>query len=107
MTSDDYLGLPSPWYFERIVEGYADWGLPRDVLSASLRATREELAGRGVTEFRPDGRKTPARPDRLRGRARPSLARADGAMSETQAKPMTIEEARAFIARVPWRQVQE
>ena len=36
MTSDDYLGLPSPWYFERIVEGYADWGLPRDALSASL-----------------------------------------------------------------------
>jgi hypothetical protein len=28
-------------------------------------------------------------------------------MSETQAKPMTIEEARAFIARVPWRQVQD
>ena len=63
MTSDDYLGLPSTWYFERIVEGYADWGLPRDALSASLRATREELAGRGVTEFHPDGRK------RLRGLA--------------------------------------
>jgi hypothetical protein len=61
MTSDDYLGLPSPWYFERIVEGYADWGLPRGVLSVALGSTREELAERGVSDFRPDGRK------RLRG----------------------------------------
>ena len=38
MTSDDYLGLPSPWYFERIVEGYADWGLP--VTSSALRSVR-------------------------------------------------------------------
>jgi hypothetical protein len=68
MTSDDYLGLPSPWYFERIVEGYANWELPRDVLGAALRSTREELTGRGVTEFRPDGRKR-LRPDRLRIRA--------------------------------------
>jgi gamma-glutamylcyclotransferase (GGCT)/AIG2-like uncharacterized protein YtfP len=63
MTSDDYLGLPSPWYFERVARGYDDWGLPRAALTSALRATREELASQGVSRFRPDGRK------RLRGLA--------------------------------------
>jgi len=61
MASDDYLGLPSPWYFERIARGYDDWGLPRATLASALRATREQLAERGVSRFRPDG------PKRLRG----------------------------------------
>ena len=61
MTSDDYLGLPSAWYFERIAEGYRDWGLPLDALRGALTATRIELAERGVSRFSPDGRK------RLRG----------------------------------------
>ena len=63
MTSDDYLGLPSPRYFERIARGYDDWGLPRAALASALRATREELAAQGVSRFHPDGRK------RLRGLA--------------------------------------
>ena len=61
MTGDDYPGLPSAWYFERIAQGYRDWGLPRAELASALRTTREELARRGVTRFHPDGRK------RLRG----------------------------------------
>ncbi|MCL4286057.1 MAG: gamma-glutamylcyclotransferase [Thermoleophilia bacterium] len=61
MASDDYLGLPSAWYFERIARGYRDWGLPLDVLRAALAATGDELAGRGITRYLPDGRK------RLRG----------------------------------------
>jgi hypothetical protein len=61
MTSDDYRGLPSAWYFERIAAGYRDWGLPYGELRAALAATRVELAERGVSRFSPDGRK------RLRG----------------------------------------
>ena len=61
MTADDYLGLPSAWYFERIAQGYRDWGLPYGVLRAALTTTRAELANRGVSQFSRDGRK------RLRG----------------------------------------
>jgi gamma-glutamylcyclotransferase (GGCT)/AIG2-like uncharacterized protein YtfP len=61
MTSDDYLGLPSASYFERIATGYRDWGLPYTALRGALTATRAELAERGVSRFSPDGRK------RLRG----------------------------------------
>jgi hypothetical protein len=61
MTSDDYLGLPSAWYFERIAEGYRDWGLPYPALQGTLTATRAELGKRGISRFSADGRK------RLRG----------------------------------------
>jgi len=59
MRDDGYLGLPSPWYFGRIAAGYDDWGLPRAALAAALRATREELAGRGISRFRSDGPRRP------------------------------------------------
>ena len=28
MTHDTYVGLPSPWYFDRIAAGFRDWELP-------------------------------------------------------------------------------
>ena len=61
ITDEDYVGLPSPWYFDRIAQGYADWGLSEVELAEAMRATREELAARGIYRFRADGRK------RLRG----------------------------------------
>jgi hypothetical protein len=53
-------GCP-PRYFERIAEGYRDWGLALDALRGALTTTRAELAERGVSRFSRDGRK------RLRG----------------------------------------
>ncbi len=57
MTSGGYLGLPSEWYFERIEAGYRDWSLPVVELQRALDETRQDLAGRGVHSYRPDGRK--------------------------------------------------
>lgn len=61
MCDPDYRGLPSESYLARIGEGYRDWALPLGPLVSAVRETREELAGLGITRFRPDGRK------RLRG----------------------------------------
>ena len=61
MTGDDYLGLPSAWYFERIAQGYRDWGLSQDPLLEALVSTRAELAEAGISRFTSEGRK------RLRG----------------------------------------
>ena len=61
MTGDDYLGLPSAWYFERIAQGYRDWGLSQDPLLEALVSTRADLAEAGISRFTPEGRK------RLRG----------------------------------------
>ena len=57
MTSGGYLGLPSEWYFGRIKAGYRDWSLSVVELHRVLEENRQELAGRGVRNYRPDGRK--------------------------------------------------
>ncbi len=61
MTSGDYLGLPSAWYFDRIARGYRDWGLPLAALRLALDETKLELADQGISRYHPDGKK------RLRG----------------------------------------
>lgn len=57
MAKPAYLGLPSPWYLERIAVGYRDWGLPEEALRAAVEDTQTDLAARGVIGFRQDGRK--------------------------------------------------
>ena len=57
MQPGSYLGLPSPWYFERIETGYRDWDLPVGELHGALEEVRTRLSDMGVRIFRPDGRK--------------------------------------------------
>ncbi len=57
MERPSYLGLPSPAYFARIAEGFADWALPLNELRRAYLETLAELERFGVTGFRPDGPK--------------------------------------------------
>ena len=57
MTADDYLGLPSERYLARIAQGYRDWGLPLGPLRAAVDRTERDFRARGITDYRPDGRK--------------------------------------------------
>lgn len=61
MTSDEYLGLPSAWYFERIARGYRDWQLSLKMLRTALDETKLLLTDYGVCHYESDGHK------RLRG----------------------------------------
>jgi hypothetical protein len=57
MQPGNYLGLPSPWYFERIETGYRDWDLPVAELHGAFEDVRTRLSDMGVHVFRADGRK--------------------------------------------------
>lgn len=57
MERASYLGLPSPWYFDRIAEGFGDWDLPLAELRRAYLETVAELEGYGVAGFQPDGAK--------------------------------------------------
>lgn len=57
MERSSYLGLPSPWYYERIAAGFGDWKLPLDELRRAYLETLAELERFGVSGFEPDGRK--------------------------------------------------
>jgi hypothetical protein len=46
VMNDDFYALPSSWYFESIVQGYRDFGLPVEDLYAALDdLINNELAG--------------------------------------------------------------
>jgi hypothetical protein len=57
MTRPSYVGLPSPWYLDRIVTGFRHWGLPVESLHIALRAAKVELRRLGVKSLERDGRK--------------------------------------------------
>ncbi len=57
MERPSYLGVPSPHYYSRIVEGFQDWGLPLEELQKALFDTLLELQGLGVARYDPDGPK--------------------------------------------------
>ena len=57
MTHDTYVGLPSPWYLDRIAAGFRDWELPVETLGQALAEAKAELERLGVQHLHPDGRK--------------------------------------------------
>jgi cation transport regulator ChaC len=57
MTHTSYLGLPSPWYLERIATGFRQWGLPMESLEDALHRAQLELHRLGVADLERDGRK--------------------------------------------------
>jgi gamma-glutamylcyclotransferase (GGCT)/AIG2-like uncharacterized protein YtfP len=69
VMNDDYVGLPSPSYYETIKRGYEQWDLPILALDLAVTKVKDSLYDRGIRSFEPDG------PKRLRpaprGRPRP------------------------------------
>jgi gamma-glutamylcyclotransferase (GGCT)/AIG2-like uncharacterized protein YtfP len=57
MVRPTYLGLPSPWYLERIAQGYRRWGLPLAELKRAVEESRQALERAGIARYEPDGRK--------------------------------------------------
>ena len=68
VMNDDYVGLPSPSYFETIRCGYEQWDLPIPELELALTRAKRRLGGEGVTSLEPDGTKRlrPSRQHSLR-----------------------------------------
>ena len=84
MTHDTYVGLPSPWYLDRIAAGFRDWELPVETLRSPWRRRRrssiawassvstrmgENGCGPSSTKLAPErpGGEGLAAPDRPRG----------------------------------------
>ena len=57
MTRASYVGLPSPWYLDRIATGFRQWGLPMKPLTTALEEAKLELERRGIDRLERDGRK--------------------------------------------------
>ena len=57
VMNDDYVGLPSPSYYETIRCGYEQWDLPIPELELVLTRAKRRLTGEGVTSLETDGTK--------------------------------------------------
>ena len=57
VMDDDYQGLPSPFYYETIEQGYEQWDLPLAALEEAAARARDRLEEAGLSRFEPDGRK--------------------------------------------------
>jgi len=64
VVGDDYVGLPSPSYYEIIKRGYDQWNLPVAALDLAVATVKDSLYDRGIRSFEPDG------PKRLRPASR-------------------------------------
>ncbi len=57
VMNEDYVGLPSPAYFEVIKRGYEQWDLPILDLDQTVAKVKDRLYDRGIRSFEPDGPK--------------------------------------------------
>jgi len=57
VMNDDYVGLPSPSYYEIIKRGYDQWNLPVAAVDLAVATVKDSLYDRGIRSFEPDGPK--------------------------------------------------
>ena len=57
VMDDDYVGLPSSFYYETIRQGYEQWDLPVLALEVAAARAQDRLHDRGFSRFEPDGPK--------------------------------------------------
>jgi cation transport regulator ChaC len=83
---EDRASLPSEYYLQTIVDGYAAFGLPYSALRAALERTLKRVQNKQILHFHPEGRKRlrPGKtPTKRKQRRRPAeLIAPDGLVIE-------------------------